>query len=1583
MSSIDKDSKIRGNHNKRPSPALLKFRKFFLFGVVGGFGTVLNTVILYGLTHFAGLYYLLAAAIATETAIVSNFFGNHFFTFRNDRDATPLWRRFLSFQAISLVTLVGTLVILYTLTTLFGETYLLLWNLIAILVMFLANFALNRKFTWRAGAETHEKRSSSRDSSSRDASSRSASGGKLSFLLFFLVMAFCIALPVAHAADIAATSQFGHHPLSEKQVILYTLQTGAASGTFTVNGAPGFTNRPLTVPVDGNNVPTTCQGGLSCLVGDFTDLTTTGTYTITTTAGGQSHTTAQFQVSPDLYADNLHTLFDFFDAERQQGSNYHADMNGFQSPAFPMIADGSFLIQTDQAALATVRLGSAYRRNPAIFSNAMRTYIVDYTDYLLGLRGAHAVPGAGPYRFGWDMSPQNAFIPNQTSITTLQLYDTNGGLSQTVPVTSLCGASSSPGWQSCIDQAMTLYHCDVNEPCLNLTYTGAKGTIAITPGDHTYPAGWMYDWNCFLDARLDTGMFNDAPNPCLMFDDERGDDMYTIYSFAALTQAIPALYDQDPAKATIAYDEAKAIAAQIGDSYTTTTVDTLAGPKTMTAEEKYAWAGMGLFLLYDYSGDQAYLLRAYNYRTNVRSDGFDSGATFGNEFYWEEYIRHEGAIIAAGREYTIAGNDPRELLTGKMASDWENNDPIDISRSGERVFQKMRATGFSISRSLLIEAVYAMKTLELAPSTAPPFTQMIADSQLAWLTGQNVVQDGETGTAPLRSYSFIFGLGQDNPAQYHSRYLIDTGLFTASGGSLLGARGIDYQFMHNGALSWMDGRSDIMGQAFGAIGNDLGPKVNPWLPSRTYANGQTSILGWINGAFDTDDGDVTLNYLDDQEAYLFTESTNEKVAAAVELFAYLDGAYNDRVRHAPVVLGTGSNSTPPVLSNATLKVYTTPVGASIALNGTLQGVTAIDGLTVTVAPGNYALTASKSGYTTMFQAIALVANQTRIVNLTLTPSSDVATLKVFTTPTGATIALDGIPKGVTAIDGLTVTVVPGDYALTASKSGYALVTQPVTLITNTTTTVNLFLHVTNSTIIANGTDVSLATNSSTGATHHLYEIDTGRFWVTLQDAGTVTWLVDGVVKTLTGGQNSTFNWTPGILAVPVAPLYTNTRLFTVVAKTANGNITWTVDVENVLNPFFQGTFGAPDTLIHVFTNNKYGVNFTAVSVTLDNSGALAVYSLVPVSGGAETDWQKLATNLPTGNSWLRKVATLDTNGVSTTYTLGDVRAHYRTPSSNNDNDNSGGGGGRGGGGGFPEAEILQLVYVTFAHDVLDETDSQTITLDARTNNSEIRRVEALLETPSGAGLRLELNLTAGDRGYGTWSEEFSGFIPGEYILKEIDLWGFEKNATKIPVSDRSFYVVGPETGAGAGAKPLTLIYTLLTPSVIGNGTNATLRLDAADQIGITLVTANITTSRGESFQIPLHRVAGTSQYGTWEGTLDGTTPDTTYVVTSITLKSAVASKMFLTSGRSVYVQALPTPEGGSLITGAVAGVSAFSSEAFAAIVAKPIIPIAVGFGIMLVTLAVLSLNYQIKKKLRGKEYGKERGKEYGKDARRP
>lgn len=125
-----------------------EMKRFIFFGLVGGFGTLVNTAILYSLTTFAGVYYLIASAIAIEMAVISNFLGNQYITFRRSDHKTSAIKKFFSFQLVSMVTIAASLLILWLLTTTFGLKYLIILNLATIIIVFGVNFLLNRKFTW-------------------------------------------------------------------------------------------------------------------------------------------------------------------------------------------------------------------------------------------------------------------------------------------------------------------------------------------------------------------------------------------------------------------------------------------------------------------------------------------------------------------------------------------------------------------------------------------------------------------------------------------------------------------------------------------------------------------------------------------------------------------------------------------------------------------------------------------------------------------------------------------------------------------------------------------------------------------------------------------------------------------------------------------------------------------------------------------------------------------------------------------------------------------------------------------------------------------------------------------------------------------------------------------------------------------------------------------------------------------------------------------------------------------------------------------------------------------------------------------
>jgi dolichol-phosphate mannosyltransferase len=124
-------------------------RKILSFGIVGISGIVVNMGILWLLTSYAGIYYLVSAVIAIELSILNNFLWNDLWTFGSDtahRSRSPGHRIGL-FHLVSAGGAAINWVILFVLTQ-FGGIFFMVSNLIGILVAFIWNYVVNRNVTW-------------------------------------------------------------------------------------------------------------------------------------------------------------------------------------------------------------------------------------------------------------------------------------------------------------------------------------------------------------------------------------------------------------------------------------------------------------------------------------------------------------------------------------------------------------------------------------------------------------------------------------------------------------------------------------------------------------------------------------------------------------------------------------------------------------------------------------------------------------------------------------------------------------------------------------------------------------------------------------------------------------------------------------------------------------------------------------------------------------------------------------------------------------------------------------------------------------------------------------------------------------------------------------------------------------------------------------------------------------------------------------------------------------------------------------------------------------------------------------------
>ena len=124
--------------------------KVLRFGLVGASGIVVNMVVLYSLTTYLGIFYLVSSIFAIELSIISNFLLNDYWTFSKDKThrLSNIWHRLGSFHLVSFGGLLINMGVLFILTEFLG-VYYLISNLIGIFVAFAWNFFINRNTTWK------------------------------------------------------------------------------------------------------------------------------------------------------------------------------------------------------------------------------------------------------------------------------------------------------------------------------------------------------------------------------------------------------------------------------------------------------------------------------------------------------------------------------------------------------------------------------------------------------------------------------------------------------------------------------------------------------------------------------------------------------------------------------------------------------------------------------------------------------------------------------------------------------------------------------------------------------------------------------------------------------------------------------------------------------------------------------------------------------------------------------------------------------------------------------------------------------------------------------------------------------------------------------------------------------------------------------------------------------------------------------------------------------------------------------------------------------------------------------------------
>ncbi|WP_321505815.1 glycosyltransferase family 2 protein [uncultured Methanoregula sp.] len=130
------------------SAAWREWKKVFKFGIVGLSGIIVNLGLLQ-LLLMAGISGYISLFFAIAIAILNNFIWNDLWTFRSSsqRRTTSIWQRLWLFYTVSAGGAIINYGIAMGLTNLVGMN-LLVSDTLGILVGFIWNFLINRRFTW-------------------------------------------------------------------------------------------------------------------------------------------------------------------------------------------------------------------------------------------------------------------------------------------------------------------------------------------------------------------------------------------------------------------------------------------------------------------------------------------------------------------------------------------------------------------------------------------------------------------------------------------------------------------------------------------------------------------------------------------------------------------------------------------------------------------------------------------------------------------------------------------------------------------------------------------------------------------------------------------------------------------------------------------------------------------------------------------------------------------------------------------------------------------------------------------------------------------------------------------------------------------------------------------------------------------------------------------------------------------------------------------------------------------------------------------------------------------------------------------
>ena len=181
--------------------------------------------------------------------------------------------------------------------------------------------------------------------------------------------------------------------------------------------------------------------------------------------------------------------------------------------------------------------------------------------------------------------------------------------------------------------------------------------------------------------------------------------------------------------------------------------------------------------------------------------------------------------------------------------------------------------------------------------------------------------------------------------------------------------------------------------------------------------------------------------LDGGEDQLFTPGTFSSVQPGVHNVEIAMPGYQPSLSVVKVSAGTTQNvivDLVRVVSPGSISLSTTPKGVGFYIDNIYQGKT--DQIVGNLAAGPHKIGIFESGYDTWENTVTVTSAEITPVSVTLVPekSPDTGDLRVSSTPSGASVYLNGDFRGVTPQDDHldVVNLAPGSYAVTLTRSGY-------------------------------------------------------------------------------------------------------------------------------------------------------------------------------------------------------------------------------------------------------------------------------------------------------------------------------------------------------------------------------------------------------------------------------------------------------------------------------------------------------------------------------------------------------------------